>query len=337
MKKNVFLYCGLALVSLAACSPKGEKAMTSEDTSKVVNVIFDTDMGPDYDDIGAIAMLHALADSGECEILATVASDGHPSIAPTIEVFNTYFGRPDIPVGKAVSGAPDETAVNGWNDSLVNIYGKGLVGKRYEDAVAVYRKVLAEQPDNSVTIITVGFLSNIDALLESRPDDISSLSGMDLVKAKVNKLVSMAGVFPEGKEFNVFKDAKASVNTFAKWPKPILFSGFEIGEKIMTGDKVAARGKGDPVSDGYILNLNAYTNQVVNKRNSWDQTAVLVGIRDPEQYFYVNGPGKFTVDSEGNNIWNANIDGEQYFLVHKYPYHQIEDVVEGLMLHQPRP
>ena len=40
-----------------------------------VKIIFDTDMGPDFDDVGAITVLHALADNGECEILACMASD----------------------------------------------------------------------------------------------------------------------------------------------------------------------------------------------------------------------------------------------------------------------
>jgi hypothetical protein len=38
------------------------------------NVIFETDMGPDYDDVGALALLHALADRGEVNILATISS-----------------------------------------------------------------------------------------------------------------------------------------------------------------------------------------------------------------------------------------------------------------------
>ena len=35
-----------------------------------VKVIFDTDMITDFDDVGALACLHALADAGECEDLA---------------------------------------------------------------------------------------------------------------------------------------------------------------------------------------------------------------------------------------------------------------------------
>src|SRR5690625_7766535 len=52
----------------------------------VPQIIFDTDMGPDYDDVGALAVLHALAAEGECDILATVSSNGHSTTAPTIEV-----------------------------------------------------------------------------------------------------------------------------------------------------------------------------------------------------------------------------------------------------------
>ena len=82
-------------------------------------MIFDTDMGPDYDDVGAITLLHALAANGECEILATVASDGYPFIAPTLEVFNRYFKKPDIPIGVPDTSAPDFSCPNHWNDSLV--------------------------------------------------------------------------------------------------------------------------------------------------------------------------------------------------------------------------
>ena len=64
-----------------------------------VGVIFDTDMQTDFDDVGALACLHALADAGECEILATVSSTrGNASVA-AIEVINGYYGRPWLPVG----------------------------------------------------------------------------------------------------------------------------------------------------------------------------------------------------------------------------------------------
>ena len=325
----------VAFFSFWSCSSNEEpkQVVVKEHTSKI---IFDTDMGPDYDDVGAIALLHALADSGECEILATMASDAHPSIAPTIEVFNRYFGRNSLPVGRAVSGAPDFTAKNGWNDSLITRYAPDLRDKDYPDAVRVYRQVLAAQPDTSVTIVTVGFLSNIGALLESEPDEYSKMNGVELVKAKVKRLVAMAGAFPEGGEFNVNRHPEASVKAISKWPRPILFSGFEIGVKIMTGNKVGARSDDDPVSYAYRYNLATYGDKEADNRNSWDQTAVLVAILNPKDYFYVNGPGKFIVHEDGSNSWDPTTDASHYFISHKYPYSRIAGIIEALMLHTPK-
>jgi pyrimidine-specific ribonucleoside hydrolase len=85
-----------------------------------VKIIFDSDMGPDYDDVGALTMLHAFADSGKAGILATMASNKYSLVAPCLEVINTYYGRPHIPVG-----APKRNGVNigcsqHWSDSLVS-------------------------------------------------------------------------------------------------------------------------------------------------------------------------------------------------------------------------
>ena len=58
----------LAMLLLTATT-----ATRSQD--KPLPVIFDTDMGPDYDDVGAITLLHAFADSGKATILATMSSN----------------------------------------------------------------------------------------------------------------------------------------------------------------------------------------------------------------------------------------------------------------------
>src|SRR5436305_297105 len=67
--------------------------------SAPVDLIFDTDMMTDCDDAGAMAVLHALADRGECRILATVVSSAEPKSALAVEIINTYYGRPELPVG----------------------------------------------------------------------------------------------------------------------------------------------------------------------------------------------------------------------------------------------
>lgn len=303
-----------------------------------VKIIFDSDMGPDFDDIGAITILHALAAKGECEILATMASDGYPYIAPTLEVFNRYFQKPEIPIGVPGPDAPNFSCPNHWNDSLVvNYLPKLKTNKDYPPATEVYRKVLAAQADGSVIIVTVGFLSNLEALLKSAPDQNSSLSGKELVAKKVKKWVAMAGIFPEGSEFNVNRHPSASEYVIKNWPTPVLFSGFEIGVKIMTGNKVATLGsKGSPVQWAYNYCLSNYEDRKSEKRNSWDHTAVLCAVRNPENYFYVVGNGTFVCNSDGSNSWNADKNSNHSFLVHKYPYQKIADILDDLMLYEPK-
>ena len=332
--KALLVYLLIPLLVFFSCNSNPQEGAVASPEK----IIFDTDMGPDYDDVGAIAILHALADLGECEILATLASDGHPSIAPTIEMFNRYYGKGGIPVGIPDNGVANFTASNNWNDSLLVRFAPDLKSKTdYPKASEVYRKALASQPDKSVTIVTVGFTTNLAKLLRTGSDDHSPLSGVELVKKKVKKWVAMAGRFPEGREFNVFIDSVSSSYVLERWPTPILFSGFEIGERIFTGSKVAEKNdQNNPVSWAYKYNLATYENKPVKNRMSWDQTAVLCAIRDPERYFYVCGPGKIIVNPSGYNNWDPDSTKDHYFLVHKYPYQDISDTLEGLMMYQPK-
>src|SRR3954464_1881864 len=126
---------------------------------KPVSIVFDSDIGPDYDDVGAITMLHAFADSGEAKILATVASDKYPNAAAVLSVFNTYFKKPNIPIGIVKGNGVNLADEQHWSDTLVAKYPHKIRSNdEAEDAVEVYRKVLSQQPDNTVTIVTVGFL-----------------------------------------------------------------------------------------------------------------------------------------------------------------------------------
>ena len=332
--KALLVYLLIPLLVFFSCNSNPQEGAVASPEK----IIFDTDMGPDYDDVGAIAILHALADLGECEILATLASDGHPSIAPTIEMFNRYYGKGGIPVGIPDNGVANFTASNNWNDSLLVRFAPDLKSKTdYPKASEIYRKVLASQPDKSVTIVTVGFTTNLAELLKTGNDDYSPLSGVELVKKKVKKWVAMAGRFPEGREFNVFIDSVSSSYVFEQWPTPILLSGFEIGAQIFTGGKLAQKNsQHNPASWAYKYNLATYENKPVENRMSWDQTAVLCAIRDPGRYFYVCGPGKIIVNPSGNNSWDPDSNKEHYFLVHKYPYQNIADTLENLMMYQPK-
>jgi hypothetical protein len=94
----------------------------SAQNKKAVPIIFDSDMGPDYDDVGAITLLHAFADSGDAKILATIASTKYDGVACVLNVFNTYFNKPNIPVGVPKGNALMLRDFQHWTDTLIAKY-----------------------------------------------------------------------------------------------------------------------------------------------------------------------------------------------------------------------
>jgi inosine-uridine nucleoside N-ribohydrolase len=300
-----------------------------------VKIIFDSDLGPDYDDVGALAFLHAMADSGKAEILATVASNKHELVAPSIEVINTYFGRPAIPLGAPKTEGVNTGSNQHWADSIVAKYPHTVNStSETEDAVAVYRKILAGQADKSVTIVTVGFLTNLANLLKSQPDNFSPLNGKELVDQKVKQFVAMAGKFPEGREFNVYMDSTASEYVIKNWPGEIIFTGFEIGWEIRTGLRLI---KSDiinsPVKDVFRISIPMSEEDKFG-RMSWDETAVLIGVYGTEGFFDTVR-GKIIVNPDGTNKWQDDPDGNHIYVKQKMPVDEMARFIEDRMMHAP--
>ena len=332
MKKLFWILIGSLCLFGTSCKKQAGSV------SKPVAVIFDTDMGPDYDDVGAMALLHAMADSGEVKILATLSSNLYDKSVPCIDVINHYFGRPDIPLGAPRTGVnmTDSTrfgANNYWPEILPARYPHTVKSTGdAPDAVAVYRQVLSSQPDSSVRIISTGFFTNLAALLQSKPDKYSDLDGTALVKKKVERLISMAGGFPKGREFNVCTDSTASVTVFNQWPTPITLSGFEIGATILTGKRLIASGiTNSPVKDVFTMGLSVD----VDGRSSWDETAVLVGVRGCRDYFDTV-KGRMIVAPSGDNTWEDDPKGTQEYLIWKMPKEEVTRIIEDMMMHQPK-
>lgn len=295
-------------------------------------LILDTDIGPDYDDVGAMAVMHALADKGEVKPLAVIACNKNEYVGPTIEILNNYFGRPELPIAAPKGeSAPNQGASQKWPEMLVEKYPHKIAKTAdVSDAVQVYRQVLAKQPDQSVTIVTIGFLTNLADLLDSKPDQYSQLSGVNLVRKKVAGLVSMAGKFPAGREYNVYVDSLASQKVFTEWPTEIIFSGFEIGQEIKTGLKVIANERlNSPVKDVYKHAMSK-SKEDADGRQSWDQTAVLVGVRGVQPYFGLKR-GKIIV-KDGNNSWQDDPMGPHAYLTPSMPTAQLTALIEGLMM-----
>ncbi len=300
-----------------------------------VKIIFDSDLGPDYDDVGALAILHAMADSGKVEILATLSSNKNELVVPSIEVINTYFNRPDIETGAPKTAGVSIGSAQHWADSIVKKYPHRISGtSQAPDAISIYRKILSAEPDKSVTIVTVGFLTNLSNLLKSTKDEYSPLDGKELVKKKVKRLVSMAGWFPEGREFNIYMDSASSKYTYENWPSEVIFTGFEIGSRIHTGLRLAnSPVRNSPVRDVFRISIPK-SEEDKNGRMSWDETAVIIGVYGPEPFFDLVR-GKILVADDGSNKWEKDAAGKQYYVVQKMPVDKMQVFLEDRMMHVP--
>lgn len=335
MKKS-FLFIGLC-IGLISCTSHPSKKISPVADDQPVDLILDTDLGPDYDDVGAMAVLHALADSGQVKILATLSSNQDEQVVPCIEVLNTYFGRPDLPVGapKCVPKISLTTwHATKWTEQLPAAYPHRTARtSEAPDAVKIYRQILSRQPDTSVVICTIGFFSNLRDLLHSGADVYSSLSGKELVAKKVKRVVAMAGLFPEGREFNLYCDVSAAKTVTEEWPTEIVFSGFEIGERILTGKKlVQAPIENSPVKDAYAL---CFAEGDPDGRMSWDLTAVWVAVKGYAPYYHAERGRLKIIDEEGTNRWTADERGMHLRLIESIPPAEMASLLECYMMHQP--
>ena len=303
------------------------------DGGEPVKVILDTGVGVGIDDLGALAVLHALADAGEAEILATMVSVGGDDAAGrTIDAINTYYRRPDLPIG-VVSG-PAPSGPSPYTAELAAAFPNDLVDPAA--AVDLYRQVLAGQPDDSVTIISAGFLTNLAELLASPPDGLSALTGQELVAAKVNRWVAMGGAYPESTvyleeaEFNFAEDTPAAQGAVSGWPTPAVFTGFEVGKDILTGATLqTATPPENPVREGY--RLWGATGNVA----SFDLTAVLVGVRGTSDGSFEVCTGRNIVGLGGTTTWEHRAGGLQGYVRTVAPSDQVAATLDALLTAPP--
>jgi purine nucleosidase len=313
-----------------------------------VKIIFDTDFALDVDDAGSLAILHHLADLGECEILgimissSSTAFDGYWA-APAIDAINTWYGRPDIPIGsyKGFHRIPDD--VSRYTRQVAGAFKHDIPsGEAVMDGYKLYRKILASQPDSSVVILSVGFLNILDELLRSGPDEYSSMNGMELVSKKVKEWSCMGGNYPEGhEEFNFMKYPEATQYVLDHWPVKATFGGFEFGVNVLTGGIMNRKysKEENPVAMCFYYYCNG------DNRCSWDELSTLYAVRGLSKYYnavkgwnrnYEIIPGPRQPGKELYlNHWVADPSGLHYYLTPKMPLTELQNELDELMSASP--
>jgi hypothetical protein len=298
-----------------------------------VNIIFDTDMGGDCDDVGALFILHGAVERGEAKLLATMGCISADTIAPCLDAINTWFGRPEIPVGTLKD--PGFLVGPHYTQEIAQRFPHQFaVRTDYPDAVILYRQVLAEQADGSVVVLAVGPLRNLANLLQSRPDEASPLDGRALVAKKVRKLEIMGGTYPpfantkEG-EWNFKQDPAAAALVCSTWPTPVLFNGE--GGSTNSGRRVTYE---MPEHNPLTMAYRAYPGVgFAADRLSWDPISCLVAVRGAAPWYKVVGGGVNVTDAAtGINTWQAGEDRNHSYLVLQASKPMLEAALEDLMV-----
>jgi len=283
---------------------------------KKKKVIFETDMCLDVDDVGALAVLHNLANNDEAEILAVSFNEAHPSGAAAIDAINTWYGRGDIPVGVYKGDLPDPDP-SAYLDAVAK-FPHDLDAASAPSSLEVYRQVLSNQPDGSVTIISVGFLNNLNDLLKAEPD---------LVKKKVKELVIM--LYLDGDSFQLSRHnlQNTSLNVILNWPTPVVHS--PVGPEVMTGISLEKTPVENPVREAYYK----FFDNKFEGRSSWDQLAVLYGVRGASGYFntYTTNIGSLS----NGLVWKLK-SGQHNYLVEKLTNEQYSKIIEPMMTAAPK-
>lgn len=315
MKTSLQMAAAVLTTAIAACGTQPHPVV-----DEPIRLIVETDMGNDIDDALAFDLIYKAMDAGRVELLAVGNHKLSPTATDYIDLLNTWYGYPSIPLAASLTPVFNDHAA----DYTVPVcrmtapdgspaFARSKRPTEIENPVTLYRRILAAHPDRSVTVLSLGFATELAKLLESPPDSLSPLTGRELVARKVKLLSIMAGSYGEKQraEYNVVNDIPAMRKLFAEWDSPIVQNPFEPGKQILYPGSAIEHRFGwtqiHPVVEGY-----RNYHPMPYDRPTWDLLSVVYLLR-PES-FTPSKPGRITVDSAGFTRFTPDPSGRHVWL-----------------------
>lgn len=306
----------LCSIEMASCNDNDEPSKQNYDGTPLI--ILDTDIGSSTDDLFALEMLYYYHNEGKCKLLGVVVDRMGEHCAAIADVMNTYFGHPEVPIGLVRNGIAspqvwiDYSALPSYTGSDGTPMFRRSVSdyNTLPDGWQLYRRLLAAQPDHSVSICSIGFVTSLSQLLASSADEYSPLNGVELVRKKVKCLYIMGGVFGESVEpdFNFAQGITFAKEFFRLWPKDVdmIFSPMEVGQGIeYKPEQVVADVSWTdihPIKQVY-KQCNCNTGQMM-----WDPMAVINAVEGDEA-FSLSQRGTVSLTSQAETIFTPDAKG----------------------------
>ena len=293
--------------------------------ASAVNLIIDTDMGNDVDDALALALAHSLERRGACRVIAITLTNPDPDAGVYVDALNRFYNRPGIPIGVSpeapfVSESKYLSVIHAIDPETKKChYPSDHTASEAPSSLKLLRSALATATDRSIVIAQIGFFTNLATLLASPPDEISPLTGIELVRKKVKALSLMAGAFQTSGsnnpmiEFNVRYAISPAKYVAENWPTPMIWSGWEVGDAIRFPSTAIeqdyAHTKPHLIPESY----QAY-NPTPHERPTWDLTTVLHAVYPNRDYFELSKPGRVTVEDDGFTRFTPVKNGRDQFI-----------------------
>ena len=268
------------------------------------SVIIDTDFASDADDILAIRLALCYQDMGMLDVKAIMLSTNYSKSPQAVSSLCHYDGYKNIPVGMNTNYKYSVQVPTKYVDVLCRYGGYA----DFTDSTKLYRKILSQSEDK-ISIVTLGFLQNIQCLMNSGPDEYSPLTGMELILQKVDTLYVLGGNLNGMPSFNFYwtgetvNNAAQFVNTY--YPGNLVYLPVSLGGDVWNGSYYQTDWrKKDPVTAA--LEANGQKSGVVG----WDTAGIYGMVKVMFDVNQIDGmfllPGTMWIGDNGCTEWVNN-------------------------------
>lgn len=279
-------------------------------------VIIDTDFASDADDVIAVRLALCFQDQKSLEVKGIALSTSYSRSPLAVHALCKQDGYGSIPVAMDTSG----NSVQVHTDYVDVMYDMPKDRDDYEQPVQMYRRILSES-DKKVNIITLGFLQNIEALMNSSPDRYSGLSGMELIAEKVDTVYIVGGNSTGRPSFNFYWPGEKGIHaaqTIARdFPARIVYLQTDLSDDTFCGQLYNAEDGRQRDIVTRALKANSQTEGVI----AWDVFSVWCATQDMngnlDKFYLQMEQGKQYISNTGASQWTATSEGRHFRIIKK--------------------
>lgn len=324
---SILLVCTFISGTVIAAEPEINETITEEIQNKNPEpFIIDSDFSSDVDDVLAISTACYYMDHDMMDIkgvaLCTMSARGAYAMSALLHA----HGYGNIPIASA-----GENGIAIGSKWILNMSNQNHDEDYVYGTTKFYRKLLS-QSENPVNIVSLGQLTNLSDLLNSKPDAYSPLTGSELISEKVKCLYAVAGKSDGKLENNIYYGgedygnnkyygntgvAQAAKNVARNWTSPIIW---------MEADLVGNFSVGEFFKENDLTHSDIISQALVDQGQAWgsasfDPFGVTIAALHANNLLTVNmidlTKGTMRINLNGTSYFTENDQAKEHYRIHK--------------------